>query len=133
MPKTPRRHEPESASPDRGVEISDPRPSTYEPSHVIQLLVEVQKELAANTTKVDRAITDLHNLTARVDGLRISFAWAKGFAAAAVILIPIAAFVVWWLIGDQINQLKAQLLGSTPPAVASPQPPAPVPGAPKLK
>jgi len=133
MPKTPRRSEAESPSPDRGVEISDPRPSTYEPSHVIQLLVEVQKGLAANTTKIDRAISDLHNLTERVDGLRISFTWAKGFAAAAVILIPIAAFVVWWLIGDQINKLKGQLLSSNPPAITSPQPPAPVSGAPPSK
>jgi hypothetical protein len=51
----------------------------------------------------------------QVDELKINYAWLKGCAAAAVILIPLCAIVVWWLIGDRLNDIKAQVLQARPP------------------
>jgi hypothetical protein len=72
--------------------------------------VAVQRELAANTTKIDRAISDLAGIDKKVGDLGSSFTWVKGFGAAALILIPLCAAIIWWFVGDQIGQMKGQLL-----------------------
>ncbi|WGR90996.1 hypothetical protein MTX26_10130 [Bradyrhizobium sp. ISRA443] len=91
------------------------------------MLVTIQKELAAQGAKVDRLITDVKETDGHVSDLKSSFAWAKGFGAAALILIPICGAIVWWLIGDQINQMKTQLLREIPSSLSRPVAPLPVP------
>ena len=110
-PQTPRREE--VPSPDRAVEVPDPL-SRYEPSHVVQLLVELQREVLPFGAKLDRAVADLSELRKEVQDLQGSYMWVKGFAAAAVVLIPVCAAIVWWLVGDQIGDLKSQLMRSPP-------------------
>jgi hypothetical protein len=129
MANQPQRPEAEVAAPERGIDIGDPRPLSYEPSHVIQLLVAMQKELSAQGAKVERLIVDVNEVDKHVSDLKGSFAWAKGFGAAAVILIPVCAVIVWWFIGDKLNQMKAQLLLETPSISRSAPAPTPSPNA----
>jgi hypothetical protein len=112
-------------SPDPGMDVPEPKsPSHYEPSHVIQLLVTLQKEVVANATKMDRAISDLDKLDTKVSGLSSTLMWVKGFGAAALVLLPACAALIWWMVGDNFNQMKAQLLQQVrePPIVITPAP-----------
>ena len=119
MPKPPRR-ETSTPAPDRAFDVADPRPpSTYEPSHVVQSLVEIQKDISHLSAKTDRLIGDVEKLDKEVDALRISFSRAQGFGLAAIILIPICAAIVWWLVGDKLNELKTQILMNRPPQTTS--------------
>ncbi len=99
-------------------------PAGYEPSHVIQCLVEIQKELSALSTKTERLISDVGKLDDRVDGLRHTLSRAQGFGIAAVLLIPACAAVIWWLIGGQLTDIKNKLYAVPTPAVAPLKPPA---------
>lgn len=104
---------PDVAAPDRSVDVPDP-PSHYDSMQVLQSLIEIQKELTANSTKTDRLINDVSGLINKVDSLGITWAWARGFAVAAFILIPICAGIVWWLIGDQLSAIRDQILRAMP-------------------
>jgi hypothetical protein len=126
MPKAPiTKRGQETAAPDRTVEVPAPAhgPRDYEPSHIIQLMVELQRDTVAIGPKLERVISDVGTLSGKVDDLRMSFAWAKGCAIAALVLIPICAGFVWWLIGEQLNQMKAQLLQARPAVSQPAQPP----------
>jgi hypothetical protein len=46
---------------------------------------------------------------------------ARGFAIAAVILIPMCAGFVWWLAGSKIEQIRDDLLGIKKPPTLSDQ------------
>ena len=111
------------------VEVADPRRSSaYEPSHVIQLLVSLQKDVSHLAAKSDRLIADVAKLDSEVDALRTSFSRAQGFGACAVLLVPICAVIVWWLIGDKLNDLKGQVLQSRPqPGITQPGTPLALP------
>jgi hypothetical protein len=74
---------------------------------VFQSLIEIQKDISILGTKTDRLILDVDKLEKKVDKridaldekvdkLSHALAWAKGFAVAAVLLIPISAAVIWW-------------------------------------
>lgn len=122
--KQPPKRGADTPAPERGLDVPAPLPPTYEPSHVMQLLVEIQRELSSNTAKVDRLISDVGGLNTKVGSLDTSFSWAKGFAVCALLLIPISAGIVWWLVGDQINDMKRQLLDTrAPPSITAPAPP----------
>lgn len=84
-------------------------PQHYEPSHVIQMLVAMQGEIKALCTKTERLISDVEKLDGHVAKLNTAFNRAWGFGLAAVILIPVAATLIWWLIGGQITQLRDRI------------------------
>jgi len=108
-------------TPDPGADVPDP-PRQYDSMQVLQLLVEIQKELTSNTTKVDRLISDTAKAGDKVSELERMLIWARGFAVAAVLLIPIMAGIVMWLVGGQLESIRDQLL-TPPPAAAGPATP----------
>ena len=103
------------ASPEQSVDVPDPSP-LYEQSHVIQLLVEIQRQVAALTEKADRIDKDIDKLDEKVDRLRTTFARAQGVAFAAAVLIPLCAGIVWWLVGARMNEMRDQFLVEPPAA-----------------
>ena len=107
-------------------DVPDPE-RRYESMQVFQSLIEIQKDISSISTKTDRLITDFRTLDAKVSGLDTSLTLAKGFGIAAIILIPICATIVWWLVGSKLENLRDQLLGASRPAAtqqAAPSPPA---------
>lgn len=90
---------------------------------VMALLVEIQKDMSANATKVDRLISDVANLTSDVRSLGTTLSLAKGAAFAALVLIPICAGIVWWLIGGQLESIRDQILAAPQPAHTAAPPP----------
>jgi hypothetical protein len=125
MARTPPHHRGRGeVSADPGLAIPDPqRPPQYEPSHVIQLLVNMQKDVTANATKLDRAIIDLGKLDDKISKLSSTITWIKGFAAAAFLLIPICVTIVWWFMGDRFTDIKNQIMHmKDPPIVITPKP-----------
>lgn len=110
-------------SEDPPFDVPEPRrASSYEPSHVIQLLVELQKQTTAIDTKLNRAISDLEKVDDKIAKLSSTMTWVKGFGAGMVLLIPLCAAVVWWFVGDNLTQMKVQLIQATK------QPPIVIPG-----
>jgi hypothetical protein len=89
-------------------------PSAYEPSHVFHLLVQALRDISSIGGKCDRAISAVSEVNKQVHELQINYAWIKGCAATAVVLIPLCAIIVWWLIGDKLNDIKAQVLQARP-------------------
>ena len=89
--------------------VESPLPSGYEPSHVIQLLVNMQGEIKSLCTKTDRLIKDVETLDGHVDKLNNAFNRAWGFGVAAVILIPLAATAIWWMVGGEITQMRDKI------------------------
>lgn len=123
MTKAPKPSSRDVPAPDRGVDVPDPSPR-YDAMQVLQSLVEVQRELTANSTKIDRLIDDTKDLSGKVGSLETTTAWAKGFAVAALVLIPICAGIVWWLVGGQLSAIRDQILHAIPPqAVEQPASP----------
>jgi hypothetical protein len=92
----------------------------------IQLLVEVQRENSSQGTKVDRLISDVEKVDRKIHELQTSFTWVKGFAAAAMILIPICAGIIWWLIGDELKQIRVQLQNRAQAPISSQAPAEPI-------
>jgi hypothetical protein len=105
--------EPEIASPDQK-EVADPG-QRYDGLHVLQTLMEVQKDITTIATKTDRLIIDVDKLDQKVDRVIGTLTLAKGFGIAALILIPICATVVWWLVGTKIEQMRDDMLAVRPP------------------
>lgn len=100
-------------------EAADPS-RQFDAMAIFQSLTEIQKDLAANVIKTDRLIKDVEKLDTKVDSISGAISLAKGVGLAAVILIPICAAIIWWLIGAQLEHLRDQLLeASKPPVVQS--------------
>lgn len=98
-------------------EVPDPSPR-YDAMQVLQSMMELQKDISSLTAKTDRLITDVSGLTTKVGNLSDTLVWARGFAIAAVVLIPICAGFVWWLAGSKIEQMRDELLGiKKPPSI----------------
>ena len=92
-------------------------------------LHELNSDFSKVATKTDRLIEDVGKLRTKVDKLHDSLTLAKGFGAAAIILIPICAAFVRWLIGGTLNDIRDRLSQvKSPPAVTAP---APIPEPPK--
>lgn len=96
-------------------EVPDPG-RRYDAMQVFQSLIEIQKDISSISTKTERLITDVGRLDSKVSGIETSLALAKGFGIAAIILIPICAAIVWWLIGTKLEHLRDQLLEMPKPA-----------------
>jgi hypothetical protein len=106
-------------------EVGAPTASlSYEPSHVIQLLVEAQRENAANSAKLDRLIQDVGKNGDLLDGVRHTISRFEGIGIAAVVLFAVFGVFVWWLIGDQIGKLRDELYRVPTSQIASPTEPA---------
>jgi hypothetical protein len=104
-------------SPNRGNEVVDPNPRTSDPMHLHQAMLEVHKELTANTAVLTRAVADLDKQGDKIHDLLISFSWFKGVFAASAFLMFVFAGLVWWLVGTQISDLKNELLHRPPPQI----------------
>jgi hypothetical protein len=89
-------------------EVPDPR-HRYDALQVLQTMMELQKDIITIGTKTDRLIIDVDKLDQKVDQVSGTLTWAKGFGVAAVILIPICAGFVWWLVGTKIDQMRDEL------------------------
>lgn len=101
-----------------------PPPPTYEPSHVMQSLIELQRSVATSTTKLERLISDVEKLDSHVDGMRQKIVRAEGVAICGFVLVGLFAGFVWWLIGGQITSLRDQLMAIHATAPQNPAAPA---------
>ncbi len=96
----------------------------FDKNEVLKELRQLSKDIASLTTKVDRLVTDDEKTRGHVDALRHQITWAKGFAVSALILIPICAGFVWWLIGGELNQIRDRLYAMPTASVSAPPTPA---------
>lgn len=85
------------------------------------MLVQMQREMSTIGAKTDRLISDVESASGKIHALQTSFTWVKGFAAGALLLIPICAAVIWWFVGDKLNEIRLQVMQR--PAINSPAPP----------
>lgn len=97
---------------------------------ITQQIHELTGGFSRTEAKTDRLIADVGDLTKEVKELRNSLMLAKGFGLAAVVLIPICATLVWWLVGSRLNNIRDQLYQdrgvlSAPAPAANPTPPHP--------
>lgn len=107
-------------------EVPDPG-RRYDAMQVFQSLIEIQKDISSISAKTERLIGDVSKIDHEVAGIRNSLAVAKGFGIAAIILIPICAAIVWWLVGSKLENLRDQLLSaSRPPSMQQTAPLPPV-------
>jgi hypothetical protein len=83
------------------------------------MLVNMQGEIKSLCTKTDRLIKDVETLDGHVGKLNNAFNRAWGFGIAAVILIPLAATLIWWLIGGEITHIRDKLDTLSAPAAQS--------------
>jgi hypothetical protein len=75
----------DTPSPEHSFEVTEPMPGTYEPSHVIQMLVSIQKDVSHNTAKTERLISDLEKLDVKVSNLSNMFARIQGGVFVGVV------------------------------------------------
>lgn len=94
----------------------------YDAMQVLQSLMEIQRDVAAVSTKADRLVSDVRDINIHVHKLNISVAWAKGFGVAAFILIPVCAAIVWWLIGGELTKMRDDILHARPQAAIASEP-----------
>lgn len=99
----------DQATPARSPEVPSPLPPGYEPSHVIQMLVSMQKDIGTLCAKTDRVIQDVAKLDDHVDSLRSKFVRAEGVGVAVVVLLTLFGGLLWWLIGGELNQIRDRM------------------------
>ena len=73
--------------------------------------MEIQKDVSAMSTKTERLIVDLGALTTKLEKVSETLQWAKGFAVAAIILVPICGTIIWWMVGSKLEQVRDEILG----------------------
>jgi hypothetical protein len=76
----------------------------------------VMVELGKLTSTTSRLVADVEKLDTHIQKLNGAFNWAKGFAIAAVVLVPLCAGIIWWLIGGELTQIRDKLYSLPPPA-----------------
>jgi hypothetical protein len=62
------------STPSQSPDVASPLPASYEPNHILQMLVQNQKDIASLTTKIDRLIDDVKDQTARMTSSEICMA-----------------------------------------------------------
>ena len=114
---------PDTPAPDQR-EVPDPPSRGYEAMQVFASLTEIQKDVVTLVAKTDRLIIDVGKQEVKVDELRHAVTWAKGFGVAAIILIPLCAAIIWWLVGGKLEQMRDDLVGArrTPATQSVPAP-----------
>ena len=75
----------------------------------------VMVEVSKLTTKVERLISDVEKIDDQLDKLRHVYSRIQGFIIAAIVLVPICAGLVWWLIGGELTGIR-NALQHLPPA-----------------
>lgn len=96
--------------------------------HIMQSLMEIQRDLTILSTKTDRLITDVGKLDDQMDKVRSKISRFEGVGIGAVVIFTLLGGFIWWLIGGQITQLRDQLYQYRQEVVASPaKPEAPQP------
>jgi hypothetical protein len=78
--------------------------------HIMQYLMEIQKELSSVSTKTDRLTADVAEIDNHVGDLKDKVSRADAVVKTAAALITIFGFVLWWFVGGQLTQLKDDLL-----------------------
>lgn len=114
-PRTPAGQDVPAPSPERPDDAGSRHDALWT---IAQQIHELTGDFGRTTAKTERLIVDVGELSKDVRELRNSFALAKGFAIAAVILIPICAGLVWWLVGGKLNEIRDQLYQVRPPISA---------------
>jgi hypothetical protein len=118
---------PSPETPDPTIERPDDAGSRRDTAWLIaQQIHELTSDFARTAAKTDRLVADVAELSREVKDLGRSLTFAKGFGIAAVILIPMCASIVWWLIGGKLNDIRDQLYASRP-AISGPSSPGAVP------
>ena len=108
MTRSPRTLKPET--PDPSEETDEDSGSRRDNMWLVaQQLHELTGDFAKISAKTDRLIADVGDIEKDVRGLSHSLTLAKGFGACAIILIPIFAGFVWWLIGGKLNDIRDQI------------------------
>lgn len=77
-------------------------------------------EVSKLTTKVERLLTDMEKSEGHLDKLRQVYSRIEGIVIGAVVLIPICAAVVWWMIGGQLTEIRNALqhMNAPPPSIS---------------
>lgn len=78
-------------------------------------MIEVTRELSANSTKIDRLIKDVEKTETSIGGLKKSFYVATGVVVASGILFSLFGTFLWFLLGNQMTAVKDELLRKMPP------------------
>lgn len=108
---TQRKTEADTPSPDIGNEVPEPRPpAIYEPSHVIQQLYLVQKDIAILIARHDHTKESLVKIETKIETIGTNYAKIQGAVIAAIFLIPACAGIIWWIIGERLTDIKNQLV-----------------------
>lgn len=77
--------------------------------HIMQSLMEIQKDVSALSTKTDRLISDVNKLDGQVDAVRSKISRFEGVGVGSILILTLLGAVVWWMIGGQITQLRDQI------------------------
>jgi hypothetical protein len=92
--------------------ITTPTTSMADHSFTLQAVMEMQKCLGSLESKIDRAVNDISSHGKKLDELNEKFVFVRGFGVAALVLIPICGMIIWWLIGDKLNDIRNEILRS---------------------
>jgi len=87
---------------------------------ITQQLHELTSDFSKVSAKTDRLIEDVGELSKDVKKLHGSLQLAKGFGFCAIILIPVCAGFVWWLVGGKLNEIRDRLYQPQASAIAAP-------------
>ena len=92
MIKAPKSTREDVPAPD-SVDVPDPSPR-YDSMQVLQSLIEIQKELSVNSTKIDRLITDVGDQGKKLDDIRHTVSFVRGALWVLGALFGIAIIAV---------------------------------------
>jgi hypothetical protein len=112
-----------------GSSAGNPSPEGRPPSnlndqlHIMQSLMEIQRELTVLSTKADRLISDVGKLDDQMDKVRGKISRFEGVGIGAVLIFTLLGGFIWWLIGGQITQLRDQIYEYRQEVSATPAPP----------
>lgn len=88
--------------------------ASYEPMHLLQMMLTVQKEVATLTAETKHLTSVVEKLDTKVENFHSTLNIIKGAGGASLFLIPAFMAFIWWLIGGQITDLKNQLVAHPP-------------------
>lgn len=94
-----------SKPPEQGV----PAPHFNEQMHILQSLMEIQKDLAKLTGTVERLEKDVQKSCDKVDDLGTKISRFEGYFKAAAFGLVVVGAVAWWVFGDKFVELRNQM------------------------
>lgn len=71
--------------------------------YTTQMLFEMQHSLGRIESKLDNIDRTVSDVDGRLRSMESKASWIKGALACAVILIPICFGIVWWSLGERIE------------------------------